>query len=286
MARASKKTSTAKYAAPKAKGPDPFMRRNPTEVAHGTKSYVHIMKKGIRCDTESRGRPTPDGQSILEIVVDASKGFIPLWAKDTTLRWRFRDSSLQVFKNPKSAKAAIQQLIAEAILRWGPAAPVKFTKAEQGWDFEVVVKAQEDCDINGCVLASAFFPGGGQQKLTIYPTMFSQDREEQIETLVHEIGHIFGLRHFFAQLKEAAAPSLLFGAQSNFTIMNYGPDSKLTEADKTDLKKLYQLAWSGQLTHINGTPVKFVKPFHTIGGALDQLIAVGPGAGAVVQPGD
>jgi hypothetical protein len=63
--------------------------------------------------------------------------------------------------------------------------------------------------------------------------------------------------------------------------MNYGPDSRLTEADKTDLKKLYQLAWSGQLTHINGTPIKFVKPFHTIGGAL---FAVAPGVAAIVEP--
>jgi Matrixin len=285
MARASKKKSTAKYAAAKAKGSDPLMLRSPTEAAYSAKSSVHIMKKGIRCDTESRGHATPDGHSIFEIVVDASKGFIPLWAKDTTLRWRFRESSLQSFKNPKAAKAAIQQLIAEAILRWGDAAPVKFTKADQGWDFEVVVKSAEDCDVNGCVLASAFFPGGGQQKLTIYPTLFTQNRDEQIETLVHEIGHVFGLRHFFAQLKEASSASLLFGDQSKFTIMNYGPDSKLTDADKADLKKLYQLAWSGKLTQINGTPIKFVKPFHTIGAALDHLIAVAPGAAAVVQPG-
>ena len=45
--------------------------------------------------------------------------------------------------------------------------------------------------------------------------------------------------------------------------MNYGELSRLTENDKKDLKRLYQLAWSGALKKINGTPIKFVRPFHT-----------------------
>ena len=44
--------------------------------------------------------------------------------------------------------------------------------------------------------------------------------------------------------------------------MNYGADSELTDDDKGDLKKLYQSVWSGQLTEINGTPIKLVRPFH------------------------
>lgn len=45
--------------------------------------------------------------------------------------------------------------------------------------------------------------------------------------------------------------------------MNYGDLSRLTDTDRSDLKKLYELAWSGELTKINGTPIKFVKPFHS-----------------------
>jgi len=62
-----------------------------------------------------------------------------------------------------------------------------------------------------------------------------------VETLVHEIGHTFGLRHFSANISETAVPSLIFGTHQKFTIMNYGPDSKLTAQDKSDLKRLYQL---------------------------------------------
>jgi hypothetical protein len=32
--------------------------------------------------------------------------------------------------------------------------------------------------------------------------------------------------------------------------------------------------WSGELTQINGTPIKLVKAFHTIGAPPENLIAV------------
>lgn len=92
--------------------------------------------------------------------------------------------------------------------------------------------------------------------------MFEQTEQEQVETLAHEIGHIFGLRHFFAPESETAWPSEIFGEHTRFSIMNYGRDSYMTDADRRDLKLLYQSAWSGALTNINGTPIKLVRPYH------------------------
>jgi hypothetical protein len=65
--------------------------------AKKTDPNVHVFGNGIVCDTDTRGHATPDGRSVLEIVFDASEGFIPLWAKGTTLRWRFQEHSLHVF---------------------------------------------------------------------------------------------------------------------------------------------------------------------------------------------
>ena len=256
----------------KAPASDPFRLNKTKEIAPG----VHIIRKGVRCDTEERGHPTPKGRSPLAIVVDASEGFIPLWAKDTTLRWTFRKSSLLAFADPLAAAASIEKLLGEAILRWGDAAPIRFAKRDDAWDFEVVMKRNNDCDNSGCVLASAFFPDAGRQKLFLYPEMFTENKEEQIETLIHEIGHTFGLRHFFAQISEKDSPSQIFGKHSKFSIMNYGKDSKLTKADVNDLRKLYKLAWSGELAKINGTPIRFVRPFHSIGEpAKENVVAVG-----------
>lgn len=236
-------------------------------------SRIHLLKPGIVCDTEPRGYETPRGRSPLELVVDASEGFIPLWAKGVTLRWRFRETSMNNFVDPAAAKAEIRTLFAEALLEWGSAAPVAFTEDVDVWDFEIVVRPADNCSPLGCVLGSAFFPDAGRHQLVLYPELFKQSRQEQVETLIHEVGHIFGLRHFFAKVSETAWPSEVFGKHSKFSIMNYGDLSQLTDDDKDDLRRLYQSAWSGLLPHINGTPIRLVKPYHTL--APESAISIG-----------
>lgn len=258
-------------------GRGPFARRSVTEATQAADADTYKFANGFVCDTDSRGHARPKGRSPLEIVVDASEGFIPLWARNTTLRWRFQERSMAVFRDPDAAKQAIKDLMGEALLAWGSASPVKFAQRDDLWDFEIVVREQDNCNVNGCVLASAFFPDAGRHELVIYPKMFELSRQEQVETLVHEIGHAFGLRHFFANISEQAWPSEIFGTHNRFSIMNYGSDSTLTDADKSDLKALYAAARSGKLKAINGTPIKLVKPFHTLNAAAatDGMVQVG-----------
>jgi Metallo-peptidase family M12B Reprolysin-like len=255
----------------KATRSNPFHFREVKEAGRVREPQVHVYGPGAVCDTEKRGYPTRRGRSPLEIVVDASEGFIPLWSKDMTLRWRFQERSMSVFENPETAKIAMKGLLGEALLAWGDAAPIKLAEREDAWDFEIVMRRADDCDINGCVLASAFFPDAGRHKLVVYPKMFSESKKEQVDTLIHEIGHVFGLRHFFAQVSEAAWPSEVFGAHKPFSIMNYGAQSELTDDDRADLKHLYELAWSGELTHINGTPIRLVRTFSATEGSVDRL---------------
>jgi hypothetical protein len=258
-----------------------WVEPNPTRF--GRDPQVHVFGNGVVCDTDVRGYPTPGNRSVTELVVNAPQGFIPLWAQGVTLRWRFQERSFRFFEDPEAAKRGVESLLGEALLAWGDAAPVKFTKRETAWDFEIVVRDGDRCTIDGCVLASAFFPDAGRHELVIYPKMFTQDRREQVETLVHEIGHTFGLRHFFANISETGTPSEVFGTHNPFTIMNYGNKSFLTDADKSDLKKLYREAWSGERKAINGTDIRLVKPFHAAGALPDTIVAMEPAA-AVVQP--
>jgi Matrixin len=223
---------------------------------------VHVYGNRVVCETDTRGHAMPQGRSPVEIVVDATEGFVPLWAKNTTLRWRFRDSTFQRFANPVAAKAEIRRLFGDALLAWGDAVPVKFAQRNDAWDFEIVMRRTDDCDSTGCVLASAFFPDAGRHAITIYPKMLEQTRKEQVDTMVHEIGHVFGLRHFFANVSERRWASEIFGAHRPFSIMNYGSKSVLTAADRADLRRLYQQAWSRTLTNVNGTPIRFVRPYH------------------------
>jgi matrixin len=245
---------------------DPFRKADPASQLRADERYVHVYGNRVICETDTRGYPTPDNKSTTELVLDASGGFIPLWARGTTLRWRFQEQSFTVFEDADAAKDAISNILGEAILAWGDAAPVKFDRTDSNWDFEVKIVDHTNCTPQGCVLASAFFPDGGRHELLIYPTMLDQDRTQQINTLTHEVGHAFGLRHFFAQISETGAPSVIFGVHRPVSIMNYGANSQLTSDDKSDLTRLYQLVWSNQLTEINGTPIKLVRPFSVIGG--------------------
>src|SRR5688500_17440013 len=65
---------------------DPFARRPDHGDEPTDDSRVHVLKPGFVCDTEPRGHSTPRGRSVFDIVVDASDGFVPLWARHTTLR--------------------------------------------------------------------------------------------------------------------------------------------------------------------------------------------------------
>lgn len=259
----------------------PLQRRESDERSVDMEPVLHALGQGIVCDTDRRGHAIPQGASPDRIVLDASEGFIPLWARNTTLRWRFRARSFEYFANPTAAKDEIRRLFAAAVMAWGSAAPVTFTEDEDVWDFEIVMRSADDCNPGGgCVLASAFFPDSGRHHLQMYPRLFTQARREQVDTFIHEIGHIFGLRHFFANISESAWPSEIFGTHSKFSIMNYGTLSELTSADKDDLRRLYQLTWAGWLTQINGTPIRFVRPYHMLAYVPDNIAP----SGSVVTP--
>lgn len=197
----------------------------------------------------------------LEAVLDASEGYVPLWAKGVTLHWRFDEPSLAKFARPYAAKTEIRRLLSEAMQAWGTAAPIRLEEADTDWDFQVIVHSHDDCDPDGaCTLASAFFPVRRREVLKIYPRMFEDRREQQVATLVHELGHVFGLRHYFAAEEEDDWPSVIFGTHRKFSIMNYGEASRMTEADKADLRRLYQAVWSGTLAKVRGVPVRLVRP--------------------------
>jgi hypothetical protein len=244
----------------------------------------HVYNKQVVCVTDAKGFKTHRNLKPSEIRVDATDGFIPLWDEGVTLRYRFNKNSIErYFEDPESAKAEILQLFGEALEAWGDASPVKFVQDENVADFQIVMIQNADCDANGCVLASAFFPDSGRHRFNIYPTLFDQTREEQVETFIHEIGHIFGLRHFFANISETQWSSRLFGEDNRFSIMNYGHESVLTEADKADLRTLYRLAWNRQLTEIDGAPIRLFRPYSSLAGSPSPNSMIGYGVESAVS---
>jgi hypothetical protein len=236
---------------------DLFALKPEEELTKVMEDQVHVLKKGIICMTDHRARK----RSPLEIVLEATEGFIPLWAENQVLRWRFNMASLSFFQRPDSIMSGVRDLIVEAVAAWGDAAPIRFIENSDNSDFEIVVEGSANCTPQGCTLAMSFFPDTGRHQFFIFPTMFEQSRKEQVDTMAHEFGHVYGLRHFFAPEIEARWPSVVFGKHVPFSIMNYGNLSELTQADQGDLKLLYDGVWSGQIREINRTPIKLVHAF-------------------------
>lgn len=226
------------------------------------KTPVHNNRH--ECLTDSIGQANPQGRLPGQIVLDVSNGFIPLWDENVTLFYRF---NAQSSSDPYNRLDQARKLFNDAIIKWGDASPVRFMENDELWDFQIMLRsANEDG-----VLASAFFPDGGRHQLDIYPLMFTQNKHEQLDTMLHELGHVFGLRHFFAKTNpnERQFRSEYWGTHEKFSIMNYerpethGEDSCLTDLDKSDLTALYDLVWSKQLRSINRTPIVLFRPYHT-----------------------
>ncbi|KAH7045645.1 Matrixin family [Linnemannia elongata] len=225
---------------------------------------THFFLKKCLCVTGERAHK----RSPFEIVV-GTRGIIPLWVKGAILRYRFNHTSAVALRQLRRTKKEILELFNKAVGMWGDAAPVKFIEDNVAWDFEFDVRKDSFCFEGGCVLASSFFPDTGRSQLVIYPSMFNHSEGEQVETLIHELGHVFGLRHWFAREKEEGDGwhAEVFGRHDPVSIMNYDDqttlinESTLTDADKTDLVRLYDEAWSGRLKHINNTPIQLFEPF-------------------------
>lgn len=245
---------------PEKKQSDLLALKGTKEIQEITESRVHSLGNKIICRTDYRAHK----RSPFSIVLDATEGFVPLWAENLVLRWRFNEAALAPFSQPEAIQEKTRDLFDKAVLAWQDAAPIRFVENSDNADFEIVIERNDDCTPQGCTLAQAFFPDAGRHPLYIFPKMFSQIEKEQVDTLTHEIGHVFGLRHYFAPELETPWPSVIFGEHKPFSIMNYGNNSELTSDDRDDLKRLYISAWSGELTSINGTPIKLVRPHHYI----------------------
>ena len=156
-------------------------------------------------------------------------------------------------------------LLRLALERWGSAVPIEFRESEDSWDFEVIFSSSDSLTYDDRLKnAEGFFPSEMQKHLTFYPEFFRQAAADQERKMLHELGHIFGLRHYFAAEKETNLPSHVFGENTRFSIMNYDENAQFSEADRRDLSLLYNLAWRGELTEIEQTPIRLISPFTSL----------------------
>jgi len=63
--------------AAKGKKENPLSIKYKKDVAEAQEPFIHIYCNGAVCETDNRGHATPENRSPIEIVVDATEGFIP-----------------------------------------------------------------------------------------------------------------------------------------------------------------------------------------------------------------
>ena len=187
---------------------------------------------------------------------------LPLWAPARTLYYRVDEEKLMRYV--AVGKSQVMDIFNKALAKWEDAPPIRFAENVSAPDFVITANPINDSPSNGrYVLAKAFYPTKGTDVLTLYPRMFKESESQQVATLAHEIGHIFGLGHPFSENGVEKKP---FGdTRKKLSIMNYDfAGGVVTPTDKADLKSLYNQVWSGALRSINGVPIAQVMPYHDI----------------------
>ena len=114
-------------------------------------------------------------------------------------------------------------------------------------------------------LASAFFPNKVQEVRVYDKTLVEPDWRKVLKnSFLHEIGHIIGLRHEFAndpdpdnENKPFETPAQRFGSVNPHSVMSYDDVNNINEMDKNDVIAFYKLA---NRSLINGAPITDYTP--------------------------
>jgi hypothetical protein len=207
---------------------------------------------------------TEKNAASVEAVFDDGQGHIPLWASGQTLTWKYTNDS--VFTGITQQKFESDLKAALAAWEWTPVKFIGPKDASATVDFTVHIfghmnpQKDQEGNILGHVLAMTFMPNEPEKVFNVWqPPSGAGTLQATIE---HEVGHIFGLRHWFALEKEGSIVYFRHDPENPQSIMNYGRDSVLTEKDRTDLKDFYTSVWTGEIKSLKD--VESGEPMHVV----------------------
>lgn len=192
---------------------------------------LHTFVVKYRCATETYG--------CAEVRVGKGN-YIPRWRKGSELTYTVDVESFPTLAEAMQVKEAMQ----EAISMWkGIGASFKYLEVDINGSATFVVTYRRDGPRD--LYARSFFPDDSTGELPVYNLALS-NAAHLANILAHEVGHILGLRHEFADEYHPEGrifPCVLLGKKNPRSIMNYYKDPgqlKVSEQDLRGLKELYE----------------------------------------------
>ena len=205
----------------------------------------HVPPPVYECDTEPFNdedelRANPDAIWV------GWNGDIPLWKKGSVVNFGAYSTG---YPSRNHALYAAKML-------WKAA--MKWNAADIGMMFQWVSKL-EDCAFvlrynrrSGGTIARAFFPNTNDVNvMLVFSPAFTGDYVRHLDAVFeHEVGHVIGLRHEFADREGRGA--VVFGPRNPNSVMSYNFPMRIQETDVTWVRNLYNYTD----THIGGVEVK------------------------------
>ncbi|KAL7939077.1 hypothetical protein V8C35DRAFT_180 [Trichoderma chlorosporum] len=182
---------------------------------------------------------------------------------DEIPRWRLRSEVTYVIcveMFPALLLDIIIDAMTAAIGKWQADSFVRFKQVDRA-DHATFAVTYESGD--GGAYARSFFPNesrGAGRKLVVFAKTL-QVRDCLVNILAHEVGHILGFRHEFAQVdkKERKYRSALIGEEDAQSVMNYFEHPSQLQVQKRDIEGLRTLYGSDR-TEYEGMPVRDIDP--------------------------
>ncbi|KAJ4862324.1 metallo-peptidase family m12B reprolysin-like domain-containing protein [Trichoderma breve] len=155
-------------------------------------------------------------------------GQISRWRRGSELSYVICEESFPTQNSAMLAKAAMRT----ATSMW-KGIGVRFRQVERHDEATFAVVYEDSSE---GVYAVSFFPRASGGKLILFESSLS-NTDYLANILVHEVGHILGLRHEFADEREPE-PSILIGRENTNSVMNYFKQLSKYQVTEEDLQEL------------------------------------------------
>ncbi len=196
---------------------------------------------------------TQRNESLDELYLGTLIGNITLWESGSTINWIARSDGYP--EDGQAIEVAVR--LAQATEEWNKVMDGR-VRFQYVTNFDDACFKLEYGGFKGPVLAEAFKPYDYTKVLNtvyVYQLLFDPKyRVHMLGTMLHELGHVLGLRHEFAhhvvhgwgpEDVEGIFESILYGSNNPQSVMAYYMGQTIQDSDKEDIRRAYDELMDG-----------------------------------------